>query len=280
MSDRCIKKEYKKTDLTLLPTPNNFGMMVKRDLKDVSPISIGRATVAPGKQVETNCIDNTHLFFSCEGSGSFRVGETRYHIKEHEFFVLPIGTVTYLCADLKTSWTYRWIGFTGELANDFMDFPAVFTLPEELVATLYDPGEEERNLSSRLAGDLYRIHAQMHKPEKKEPDYIQTIINRVNTSYMEKLTVTEMAKELGLDRSHLSRLFKARMDITIQDYLLHFRITKAKQYLLKGHSVTDTAALCGFGDRINFSRVFLKETGCRPTQWIKYLRQQGPNRPR
>ena len=280
MDIHCEKKKYNKTVLTFMPTPNNFGMIVKRDLKDVSPQTIGKATIPPGFQAPTNCIDSVHLFFSCKGSGSFRLKDTRYHINEHEFFVLPIGTVTLLCADAKTDWTYRWIGFAGALANDFMNFPTVFTLPEELISTLYDPAEEERNLSSRLAGDLYRIHAKMKMPEEKEPDSVQSIINRINSSYMEKLTVTELAKELGLDRSHLSRLFKARMDITIQDYISYFRITKAKQYLLKGHSVTDTAALCGFGDRINFSRAFLKETGCRPTEWIKYLKQQGPNRPR
>ena len=280
MSDHSAKKQLPKTDLLFMPSPDNFAITIKASLKDICPLAIGKAGLPPGKQTQAHSLHSVHLFFSCQGGGKFQLGETWYHVREHDFFILPLGALTLLYADVVTGWTYRYISFTGELANDFMDFPTVFSLPEAFTATLYDPTEEERNLASRVAGDLFHIHAKMQTQKEEIPDYVQTIINRINTSYMEKLTVTEMAKELGVDRSHLSRLFKSRMDITIQDYLLHFRIVKAKQYLLKGYSVTDTATLCGFGDRINLSRAFLKETGVRPTTWLKYMRQQGPNRPR
>lgn len=269
-----------KTDLAYTFNPDNFGITVKTALKDISPLAIGQARLNPGQQAETASLCCVTLFFSCEGSGSFKLNDIRYHVKKHEFFVLPIGSLTFLCADSKTGWAYRWISFSGALAQDFMAFPTVFPLPEDLISTLYDPTEGECNLASRLAVDLYHIHTIMHKPEEKNPDYVQSVINRINTSYMEKLTVTEMADELGLNRSHLSRLFKARMDITIQEYIVHFRTRKAKQYLLNGYSISDTAQLCGFGDSVNFSRAFLKETGCRPTIWLKYMKQDSYNRPR
>lgn len=281
MSDNCVKKEYPKSNLALKSTPDNFQLIVKKDLSDICPLFVGKAKLPPEKGAETTSLPNSVvLFYSCEGGGKFQLKEQWYHIKEHEFFVLPMGTKTYLYADPKTGWTYRWIGFTGTLTNDFMAFPTVFSLPEEFTSTLYDPTEEERNLFSRLAGDLYHIHAKMQKPKEKAPDYVQSVINHINTSYMEKLTVSEMAKELGLDRSHLSRLFKSRMDITIQDYILYFRTGKAKQYLLNGYSVSDTALLCGFGNYTSFSRAFLRETGCRPTEWIKYIKKDSYNRPR
>lgn len=280
MDDHYVKKEYPKTKLTVANTPANFGFIVKKDSKDVNPLTIGKSELSPGQQAPTHCPNSVHLFFSCKGGGSFKLDETWYHVKEHEFFVLPSSTVTLLYADPTTGWAYRWISFTGTLSHDFLAFPTVFSLPEEFIATLYDPTEPERNLSSRLSGDLFHIHAKMHSSQEKEPDHIQKVINLINISYTEKLTVTEIAKDLGLDRSHLSRLFKSRMGVTIQDYLLHFRITKAKQCLQNGHSVSNTALLCGFGDRVNFSRTFLKETGCRPTQWLKYIKQDSYNKPR
>lgn len=280
MADHYTKKQYPKTTPALLKDPLIFGQLVKREVKDVHPISIGKATIPPSFQAYTNCINSVHLFFSIKGSGSFELEGTWYHIKEQEFFVLPIGTVTYLCASENASWTYRWISFSGTLSHDFMTFPTVFSLPKDFTDTLYDPKEDERNLSSQLAGDLFRIHARLYNPDDTSSDYVQSVINRINISYMQKLTVTNLAKELGLDRSHLSRVFKARMDVTIQEYLLHFRITKSKQYLLNGYSVTDTAQLCGFGERINFSRAFLKEAGFRPTDWLKIQKNYGLNKPR
>lgn len=281
MSDHCAKKKYAKTDLSLKTNQDNFQLMVKKDLKDIQPLNIGKAKISPGAQTAASALPHTvYLYYTCEGGGSFMLKDTMYHIREHDFFVLPPGTSTLLCADVKTGWTFRWICFTGTISLDFTAFPTVFSLPEEFTATLYDPTEEERNLSARLAGDLYHIYAKMQKPKEKTQDYVQSIIDRINTSYMEKLTVTQMAEELNLNRVHLSRLFKARMGITIQEYILHFRISKAKLCLQNGHSISDTAALCGFNDRVNFSRTFLKETGVRPTAWIKYIKQDSYNKPR
>jgi len=281
MAKNCAKKEYPKSDFTLKIGPDNFQRIVKKDSGDIYPLIVGKSKLPLGEQTKISSAPHSVLLlFSYEGGGSFQLKETWHRVREHEFFVLPMGTTALLSADANTSWTYRWIGFTGTLTNDFMAFPTVFSLPEEFTATLYDPTEEERNLFSRLAGDLFHVHAKMQEPEQEELDYVQRVINRVNTSYMEKLTITNIATELGLDRSHLSRLFKSRMGITIQDYILYFRTSKAKQYLLNGYSVSDTAALCGFGDYISFSRAFLREAGCRPTEWLKYLKKDSYNRPR
>ena len=277
---KIISSEKRKVDLSISISPSNYQIFIKNDLKDINPISVGKAYVVPGHRAVTHSQNCVHLFYSCEGSGHFRLGENQYAVKEGQFFVLPVGTETVLRADVKTGWCYRWIGFTGTLAHDFMRFPTVFSLPADFTASLYDPDQPERNLSSRLSGELFLIHAKMQEPKEQEQDYVQKVINRINTSYMEKLSVTEMSKELGLDRSHLSRLFKTRMDISIQEYILQFRIAEAKRYLVRGYSISDTAMLCGFGDRINFSRLFLRETGHRPTEWKKALEQQPHNRPR
>jgi len=281
MDDNCKKRKKFKSDPSKMDNPNAFQVMVTEDPRELRPVYVGKAKYAPGQQEVARCPANiVTLFYSCEGGGSFKLKDTWYHVREHEFFVLPVNTATLLYADTRTGWIHRWIGFSGALIHDFMNFPTVFSLPEEITATLYDPTEKERNLFSRLAGDLYHIHAIMNQEKEKMPDYVQRVVNRINTSYMEKLTVTDMANELSLDRSHLSRLFKDRMGTTIQDYIVNLRITKAKQLLLSGRSVSDAAQLCGFVDYTSFSRVFLRETGVRPTAWLKYLKKSASNKPR
>ena len=281
MKNNCVKKQTIKSFPSRMDNPDTFQIMVTENPQELRPVCVGKAKYPPGKQDAARCPSNiVTLFYSCEGGGSFELNDTWYHVKEHEFFILPVSTATLLYADPKVGWVHRWIGFSGALIHDFMNFPTVFSLPKEITDTFYDPTENERNLFSRLAADLYRIHAIMNQEKEKAPDYVQSVINRINTSYMEKLTVAAMAKELRLDRSHLSRLFKARMGTTIQDYIVHFRITKAKQLLLSGRSVSDTAQLCGFVDYTNFSRVFLRETSVRPTEWIKYIKLSDSNKPR
>ena len=173
------------------------------------------------------------------------------------------------------SWDYRWLGFTGTLSHDFLHFPTVFHLPDEIRTRLYlyEYPVHVQNLASRLSSDLYLIHSIMHGPEENEPDYVQKVLNRIHASYMKKLTVTQMAEEFNLNRSHLTRLFKAQMDMSIQDYLTYYRLAEAKRYLKHNYSVSETAQLCGFGDHVNFYKVFLRAVGCSPTDWKKQVKQ-------
>lgn len=48
-----------------------------------------------------------------------------------------------------------------------------------------------QNLASRLDSNLYLVHSVMQVPEENEPDYVQKVLDRIHTSYMEKLTVTQ-----------------------------------------------------------------------------------------
>ena len=68
--------------------------------------------------------------------------------------------------------------------------------------------------------------------------------------------------------------------MSIQDYILQFRLAKAKRYLKHNFTVTDTAHLCGFNDRANFTKIFTREIGCSPTEWVKILDWEGWNKSR
>lgn len=281
MDNNCANKKEFKNDLSRKNTPELFQIVLKKDLKEIQPLNIGKATLPPGIQQRASTPPNcVHLFYTCQGSGSFKLGDTLYHVKEGDFCIMPPGTIVPIYADAKTGWMHRWICFTGAIILDFMSFPVVFTLPEEFIATLCDPAEEDRNLSARVVADLYNIYARIHTATKNTQDHVQNVIDRVNASYMESLSVTKMAAEMNINRTHLSRLFKTRMGITIQEYILHLRINKAKQCLADGHSCSDTALLCGFNNQANFSRTFLKETGVRPTAWLNYIKKDTYNKPR
>ena len=261
-----------------VPPSQPYQILLKGDLQDLNPISFGEAVLEPNGKRNFSAKNGYFLVHSRKGSGYLVLDGTHIPVKEGQFFVIPVGTPAYLYPTV--AWWHSYVGFTGTLSHRFKAFPTVFSLPEEITEKLYVPGTPERDLCCRLVSDLFLVYGYMHQPMQEAPDYVQRVINKINSSYMEKLSVTQMAQELGLNRSYLSRIFTARINMSIQDYILQIRISEAKRYLKHGYSITETALLSGFSSRTTFSSTFLRETGFTPVSWKKAILASPENRPR
>ncbi len=42
----------------------------------------------------------------------------------------------------------------------------------------------------------------------------------------------------------------------MQNYLIHTRLSRAAQLLARGYTVAESAAICGYSDSFNFSKMF------------------------
>lgn len=70
-----------------------------------------------------------------------------------------------------------------------------------------------------------------------------------------------------MSSSHFSAVFRDLIGKSPIDYLLNVRITKAKQLLCDGISVTKVSELTGFSDIYYFSNVFKKTEGESPAEF-------------
>ena len=100
--------------------------------------------------------------------------------------------------------------------------------------------------------------------------YLRNVIQYISQKYSEPIRIGEIAKHCGLDRSYLSKLFKNATDMTPQEYLLSFRMNKAKE-LLKDSSISvqNVAYSVGYNDPLSFSKFFKRETGLSPSEYRK-----------
>ena len=57
--------------------------------------------------------------------------------------------------------------------------------------------------------------------------YIKKSLQFVETNYSRKLSISEMAKSVGLNKNYFSAFFKENMGVTPQQYIIKFRINKA-----------------------------------------------------
>lgn len=246
----------------------NYQILLKQNLQDLNPIFLGESECPPGYKGHANANANCCVLYRVHrGSGSVRIQGATYSVRAGQFFLVPVGEQGPMTANGTEPWFFQWIGFTGTLANDFLQLPPVFDVPRDLFDRLYDPRNSCENLSSRITADLFLLHATLTKPKPSKTDHVQWIIDHINSSYMHKFSVAELAGELGINACHLSRQFTKKVGRSIQDYLLTVRVFNTKLYLDKGYTVKEAALMCGFNDPNNFTKLFKKKTGFTPTQW-------------
>lgn len=249
----------------------NYQILLKQNLQDLNPIFIGESECPPGHKGAANARNCCVLYYVRSGKGKIHLKGVYHDVHAEQFFLVPVGELADIIADEEDPWSFQWIGFNGSLSYDFLQLPPVFDLPKSLRNQLYDLRLPCENMGSRVAGDLFLIHATLTKPKPDRTDHVQRVIDHIVSSYMFKISVADLADELGINSCHLSRQFTKKMGTSIQDYLLWVRVSYAKLYLNRGYSVKETALLCGFNDPNNFTKLYKKKTGFSPTEWKKKL---------
>ncbi|MBO8157416.1 MAG: response regulator [Bacillaceae bacterium] len=105
--------------------------------------------------------------------------------------------------------------------------------------------------------------------EMDHSDLVMRAIQFIQSHYHEKINLTQLANELFVNPSYLSRKFHEEVGVPFSEYLLNYRIDMAKEKLSKnkGESISVIAEKCGFGSLHYFSYAFKKKTGCTPKKY-------------
>jgi AraC-like DNA-binding protein len=82
--------------------------------------------------------------------------------------------------------------------------------------------------------------------------------------FPDNLNMDQIAREASLSKFHFMRLFKKYYGRTPYQYLTSVRITKAKELLKAGCSVSETCYALGFDSLSSFTGFFKKTGGTTP----------------
>jgi AraC-like DNA-binding protein len=103
------------------------------------------------------------------------------------------------------------------------------------------------------------------------------LLRKINRCFEERgvdrVPLDELARWVGLSRSHLCKRFKQETGFTLSEFRLQARIEKAKQLLLARHRrICEAAYEAGFGSIPHFNRVFRRFVGCAPSAYRERVR--------
>ena len=102
---------------------------------------------------------------------------------------------------------------------------------------------------------------------------ISDIENYIEKNLDKKLSLTDIAASVHMNKSYISRVFKEKMGENLFDYINKRKIEKAKT-LIKNNVLRmyEIALSVGMEDTAYFSRVFKKYEGISPSEYQKELR--------
>ena len=108
--------------------------------------------------------------------------------------------------------------------------------------------------------------------DKKRPDFYELDISiRMQTNYMNHITLAEISEHIHLCESECTRLFKRHMNTTLFSFLQDYRIERSLEYLSSEGTISEIAGKVGFSDSNYYSKVFAKVKGCSPREYRKNL---------
>ena len=111
--------------------------------------------------------------------------------------------------------------------------------------------------------------SQNTKPEKSV-NFGKNVMKYIIAHYASGVSSRDAASELHVEHSSFCRSFKKTFGCCFTDYVLAYRLEKAKVLLKSSDlSVTEIAFKVGFGDCSYFCKVFKKGVGCSPLCYRK-----------
>lgn len=155
--------------------------------------------------------------------------------------------------------------------EDFQKFSYLFNLLEEEIDNQHDEFLDNRtNIVVTLFNYFLRLDGQ--KTSAKVDDVISRILYflQKNNRFVDKITLDEIAENVGYSKYYTSYVFHKIYGITIQDFIINQRIEYAKKMMLEtNYSISEIISECGFPSSSNFYAKFYQKVGCSPLKFKK-----------
>ncbi|MBQ7879929.1 MAG: AraC family transcriptional regulator [Clostridia bacterium] len=249
----------------------------------------GKQVCPPSNSYGPTKRDYFLLHFVTSGKGVYTVGGKTFQVNKNEGFLIRPNEVTFYQADEKEPWEYYFVAFHGTAAPEIVEAvdwidgyiikPQNYQSVRKIMKNIHSIKNPERWSEYMVLGELYILLATLIKESKRQKtdvvkyakeDSLNKAIDYIKNNYDKGIQVADIAAYANMHRVSLYRLFKERLNISVEKYLQNYRMDKAVFMLLNSDSsITEIASNVGMTDYPHFCRQFKKYYGFTPTEYRK-----------
>jgi len=157
--------------------------------------------------------------------------------------------------------------------------PLIYQIGIRLKAVL-ESAEAESRLYAETMAEALAVHLLLHYSVRlpKLRDYagglskqqLRKVINYINDHLDQSLSLTELASVALMSVHYFSHLFKQSMGMTPYQYVIHCRVKRAKELIIRGElTLSEVASKTGFSSQSHLNRHFKRLTGVTPKRFLQ-----------
>lgn len=238
--------------------------------------SVGAHCIDPAWQEPVKTAEYVQLFWGIAGEGEFQLRGRAVRLGPQEVFYYLPGD-RYELRATAPRWTFRWLTLDGPLNAQTL---AAFALPQaahragpcpealfdRLEHSICDPTPGGQRTAAAAAYELLSLACGGTPPADS---LVQAATEAVHRFFSDPaFNVNRLARDLGVNRSQLSRAFRARTGVSLIDFITARRVQHALSLLMETTlPVEEIARRSGYSDPGYFARVLHKRVGVPPTRF-------------
>ncbi len=269
-----------------------------RCLEDLSGISSDLSLVHFGQEqckpyhIFSGTRNEYIIHFIISGHGFYSAGGSAWTLSAGQMFLIRPGESVIYCADSSDPWSYCWIGFRGFLSDIILkncgfskktliqstpssaEISDIFNSLFKHITLNYHDELFRDSLLLHLLGTLAFHHAEFSKAHETpktvriKNTYVNMAIEYINEAYMKGITVADISEHIGISRAHLNHVFQEELHLSVQSYLINYRMYKAAALLTRTNTaIKEIAFKIGYQDPLIFSKAFKKCFGISPREY-------------
>lgn len=252
----------------------------------------------PGYEFRTEQRTGYHLHVILAGKGELNVNGSTYPLHHGQMFVTKPGEETWYRADAKEPWSYCWMTFDGNNAaryiesagfqnginwrDSHVDQSQFYTLVKRL---LDHPEMTQANDLRRLGLLLEYLALAIESNDEAQLSprredvysadvYVDYAVTYIQSNYS-NVKIGDVARNIGINRSYLTNIFKQRMGVSPQEYLMQCKLDHARRLLVETDApIQDISHRVGYENPLTFSKIFKGSFGVSPKNYRAQKRSE------
>lgn len=237
-----------------------------------------------------------HYIISGKGSLTTKdisLGTKVYNLEKETGFLIFPEQITFYSADENDPWEYVWLEFDGIKVKELLNSITLSKntpiyspkepeirekLKNEMLYIINNSSESSLNLIAHLYLflDILIKGANVKKIQvggKLKDFYVREVISFIEQNYQNNISIEDIANWCNLNRSYLTKIFKKDKNMSLQKFLIKYRMSKAcEQLKITNIPIKNIGESVGYSNQLNFSRTFKNEIGISPANYRKNLK--------
>lgn len=211
--------------------------------------------------------------------------DAEFHDKLHEILNIPMENLfdaiinlmsnvqsrNYNIEIFKMYSTHVILSFFERMKSENMEFNKIIEMNYFDIYQKINDGTQKDEISKTVLNTVAKLIKSFNKLNSKSQKntLLLDVISLIEQNYSDSsLSLTMISEKLGISESYISREFKNKSNTNYVKYLIHVRMEKAKELLLKGDKIEKIVSNCGYLNVSSFKRAFKGYTGMSITSWL------------